>query len=78
MEKHFYRDIKQKPDIGDRSRKIMRSITPESVQRYNVRPWKQTHQSNKEWQNAAEQLARLSMPMPVSARIPHSYVDSLG
>jgi len=54
MDKHFYRDIKQKPDIGDRSRKIMRSITPESVQRYNVRPWKQSHQSNKEWQNAAE------------------------
>lgn len=31
MDQHFYRNLKSKPTIGERSRKIMRSITPENV-----------------------------------------------
>jgi len=40
-DEYFYRDLRQKPQITERSRKIVRSISAQRASQFGCRPWTQ-------------------------------------
>ena len=43
MDEHFYRDVRQKPTITNKSRKIAKSISVNNADKFNMRPWTATN-----------------------------------
>jgi hypothetical protein len=39
LDAHFNKDIKEKPEIGERSRRLARDMSAENAERFHVRPW---------------------------------------